>query len=608
MSATRGIALIVVLGLLLLAVGCAQQDTREDSATAEPSPQETVSEEIAPEPTVPETTEPGDEPSDRLMSEGHFVLELDGAQILDEEYAVAFQPEEGYMLISQSTLDVGGVTIELAQQAQFDRELRPVFYQLAAETPSGAQIISAQMGLEGLTMEVRVGSSTRDAVIADARDTALLDNNVISHFAVLLMAIRADAIEPAFTAAIPQALLSLPGRFEGPSPAVLRSPAGELEAERFDVFLGDTRIVLVAVDGRLGVLANVSQGTFGYDLGLFPEGVEVAGLLEDSSLPESIVEETLSFENDDLILEGTLATPSGSGPHPAVLFLHGSGPVDRDGNAAGMPMDAYRQLAHVLAEGGVASFRYDKRGVGASGGDTATASMTDLISDGVAALNVLRQHNGIDSEHLFLVGHSEGAYLAPRIALEESVAGIALLAGAARPLDEITWWQIETMLRQSEAPLAQIEAARVQQNEYFAFVENSTGEWSDYTNEDLQAEMTWLSDVAADQIRATPLGLSWLREHYTADTQRTLARIGVPVFALNGEKDTQVPASEGALISEILMNAGNEDVVVYALEDLNHLLRYHPEEPSLIVRHIDQPVDERVGELLLGWILDVVGR
>jgi len=541
-----------------------------------------------------------------LIAGGHFVLEQAGATVLDEEYTVFFHPVEGYMLLSQGELRTGGEVVSLAQQAQYDRDFLPIFYQLAAETSAGPQIISAQMGLTGLTMEVRIGAAHHEGVVSGAPNLALLDNNLIGHYAMLLMAIRAEALDREFTAAIPQALISLPARADGPNTVEFRSGAITYEGKQFDVHLGDTHIVLIEYEGRLAGLVNRTQGAVGYDAERFPDGIEVLGE-EEETLPGNVVEEGVSFESAGLTLAGTLAVPTGSGSLPAALFLHGSGPVDRDGNAAGVPMDAYRQMAHGLAEVGIASLRFDKRGVGASEGDAATASMSDLLDDARAALAALRLQSKIDPSRVLLIGHSEGAYLGPILAGEDDqIAGLALLAGAARPLDEITRWQIETVLRQQGASEAQIQASLEQEDEYIAFVEGSTGEWADYSIEDLQAMLPWLAGEAAAQLLSTPLSLSWIREHYAADTEAALGRVTCPVFILNGEKDMQVPSAEGEAIRQILEASGNTDVVVQALPDLNHLLRHHPEEPSLIFRHIEEPVDARVIELLRAWAVELL--
>jgi len=540
-----------------------------------------------------------------LIGGGQFVLEHEGAVLLEEEYTVFFHPVEGYMLLSQGELRAGDEVISLAQQAQYDRDFLPIRYRLTAETSAGPQKISAQTGPTGLAMAVRIGSEFYEAPVVIASNLALLDNNLIGHFAMLLMAIRAEALGREFTAVVPQKLLSLPGRVEGPNTVEFRSGEITHEGKRFDVSLGDTQIVLIEFEGRLAGLLNRTQGTLGYDAGRFPDGIEILGEDVGAVLPEGVTEQEVTFTSAGLTLAATLALPTGEGPFPAALFLHGSGPVDRDGNAPGMPMDAYRQLAHALAEAGIASLRFDKQGTGSSEGDASQASMSDLIDDARAGLVALRARPEIDASRVILIGHSEGAYLGLSLAGEdEELAGLALLAGAARPLDEITRWQIETILRRQGAGEDQIQASLDQEDEYIAFVEESTGEWSDYTLEELQAAISWLSEATAAQLAATPLSLSWLREHYLADSEAAVARVACPVFVLNGDKDMQIPSGEAERLREILEGAGNDDVTIHVVPDLNHLLRYHPEEPSLLFRHISEPIDPRVIELLRQWAVE----
>ena len=556
--------------------------------------------------TGPEIEKPKPETQGELIASSSFILELEGTPILTEEYTIFHHPEEGYTLISQGALHVGDEPIHLVQTTQYDEALRAVDYELIGESEAVRDRITATAETNGLALKVETGGAEHSITVPVVSDYAILDNNLIGQFAMLLLAVQADAIGGDFTAVVPQKLLSLPGQIAGPERIEFVSGRATHEADLYRVGLGDTTVDLIESEGRLVGLVNRAQGTVGYDAGRFPEGIEV--LEEEDALPAGLREVEVSFESGGVTLAGTLALPEAEEPLPAVLFLHGSGPIDRDGNAPGLPMDAYRQLAYGLAEAGIASLRYDKRGAGESGGDSTTASMTDLVGDARAALRALRDRPEIDPSRVILVGHSEGAYLAPQIAAEDdALAGIALLAGAARPLDEITRWQVETALRMSGADDEQVEASLEQQDEYTAFVENSTGEWADYTVEDLQNELAWLTDAAASQLLGTQLGLTWLREHYLANTQAVLAQVSVPVFVLNGEKDLQVPSSEGEAIREILEGVGNEDVAVHELADLNHLLRYHSEAPNLLFRHIEEPVDARVIELLREWAVEHVG-
>ena len=568
------LGLAIVLGLLALAFGAALFDGIEE---------------------IP------DEDQGELVDAGHFLLEQDGTALLEESYALFFHPVDGYMLVSQGELAAGDQVISLSQQTQYDRDFLPVFYHLAAETPSGPQIVSAQMGVAGLTMEVRVGSLPQTVEVPVAEDLAVLDNNLIGQYAVLLMAIRAEALDREFTAAVPQALLSLPARVDGPNSITFRSGDNTFDGKRFDLHLGDTTIVLIEHGNRLAGLINQRQNTLGYNVSLFPDGIAIEPVEDD--VAEGIDEREIAFASDGLTLYGTLALPAESeGPFPAALFLHGSGPVDRDGNTAGLEMDAYQQLAYALARAGIASLRFDKRGVGESDGDASLASRADLLSDARAAFKALQSQPEIDPTRCILIGHSEGAYLAPILAVEdETVDGIVLLSGAARPLDVITRWQVETLLRQQGVDGEALDAALAQQDQYTAFVETSEGGWGDYTVEQMQEAMPWLTEDAAVQLKSTLLSLEWLREHYLDEPADTIRAVTAPVLIINGEKDVQVPASEAGLLDDLLREGGNEDVTAVILPDLNHLLRRHPEAPNLIYRHLDEPVDPRVTDALIEW-------
>ena len=551
----------------------------------------------------------------QLVDSGHFILEMNGIPILEESYTLEFHPADGYLLNSQGTIVANGQTVTLAQQTQYDRNFLPINYQLAADTPSGTQIISAQMGLSGLDMEVRVGLSIQNAKVVDVENLALLDNNLIGQFAVMLRAIRTEAIDRNFTAAIPQALLSLPARLEGPNSVTFHSGEATFVGKQFDLYLGDTVINLIEYEGRLVGLTNRNQGTIGYDLNVCPHGIRLALAPDDDTVGEAI-EREVAFMSGDLSLAGTLRLPlADNDVYPAALFIHGSGPVNRDGNAVDlatgnivMEIDVYRQLAAALSDVGIASFRFDKRGVGDSEGDAMLASRSDLLDDARAAIQALREQPEIDPNRIILIGHSEGSYLAPVLAVEDpDMAGVVLLAGGARALDAITRWQVESLLGQQGIEGAALEAALAQQDQYTAFVEASQGEWSDYTVAELQAEISWLSEDAAAQLKASPLALSWLREHYLAEPAEVITQLQDPVLIVSGEKDFQVPSSEAGLLSELLATAGNDDVIVYVFPDLNHLLRYHPEEPNLTYRHVNEPVDPRVIEVVQDWILEHFG-
>lgn len=135
-------------------------------------------------------------------------------------------------------------------------------------------------------------------------------------------------------------------------------------------------------------------------------------------------------------LHGTYAKPANAaGRKPAVLIIAGSGPTDRNGNGPALSTDSYRKLAEGLATAGIASLRYDKRGIGESRAKVTKEEdvmFEDFVADAASAANDLLQRKDVSS--VLLAGHSEGAILALAAASRVEVAGIVLLAAPGRNL------------------------------------------------------------------------------------------------------------------------------------------------------------------------------
>ncbi len=543
-----------------------------------------------------------------LMSSGHFVLMRGSTKWLDESFSLFLVPGGEHLLVSQGTLTVSGVSVDIAEQTRYDGEYRPLAYQLAADTPAGVQIVSAQRSDRSFTMEVRAGAARQSTDGAVDENLFLLDNNVIAHYAVLLAAMDSGEVGQTFSAAVPQALTQIPSRWDVPAAVRFRSGDTAYEGQKIVVHLGDTAIDLVSYDGRLVGLVNRTQGTIAYDVDLLPDGFALVEA-EEISTAGDIVEKPVSFRSGDLTLAGTLTLPATQTPPLCVVLLvAGSGPVDRDGNAAGFRMDAYRQLAHALAGSGIASLRYDKRGVGESAGDAATASRADLLADVRAAWDALSARSELAETPRVALGHSEGTYLVEDLAAgNPDVDGLILLCGSPQSLADVTRWQVETLLRQQGATDEQVRVALEQEDEYLAFVKASSGQWSDYTVAELRTALPWLTDAAAQQLKASPLGLAWLREHYNANPRASLSRIACPVLILSAGKDVQVPPADGEAMAEVLKASGNTRVTSVLLADLNHVLRHHPEEPNLVYQHLDEPVDRRVPAALEEWVREELG-
>ena len=157
----------------------------------------------------------------------------------------------------------------------------------------------------------------------------------------------------------------------------------------------------------------------------------------------------LAFDSAGHTLSGTLTIPDSPGLPglpgllSVALLVSGSGPIDRDSNAKRLKIDIMGQVASHMASMGIASFRYDKRGVGESEGDYMSTGFYDNVSDARAALEVLRDQSDIDPDSLVVIGHSEGALIASELAAHDpTLVGVVLLSGAAENGEDILRWQM----------------------------------------------------------------------------------------------------------------------------------------------------------------------
>jgi alpha-beta hydrolase superfamily lysophospholipase len=169
-----------------------------------------------------------------------------------------------------------------------------------------------------------------------------------------------------------------------------------------------------------------------------------------------VSETTIRFTVGTDVLAGTLRIPDSDGPFPAALLVPGSGPVDRDSNHPRMPLDVTRQVAEALAARGVATLRYDKRGIGESSaaGDWRRYGVQDRIDEAAEALRTLRSRAEADPSALFVIGHSEGALAAGALgAADPSLAGVVLLSASATPGSELLVWQSEQVAGSLPKPI-----------------------------------------------------------------------------------------------------------------------------------------------------------
>ncbi len=299
-----------------------------------------------------------------------------------------------------------------------------------------------------------------------------------------------------------------------------------------------------------------------------------------------MIESIISISSGDLTLEGTLTT-SEALPGPAALLISGSGPIDRNSNAKRLPINVMGQIATDLAAKGIASLRYDKRGVGQSRGDYLSAGFGDNIDDARAALTALRARPEINPDQVVVIGHSEGALIASALAADEQLAGVGLLAGAATNGKAVLQWQAQQVLPTLPKPVKLLMKLLRQdlvrtQTKRLERIESST------------------DDVI--RIQFVKLNAKWFREFMSFEPLAALGQAAVPVLAITGMKDIQVNPADVALMEQAVPTPFTGHLV----DDVTHLLRAEPGAASVRTykKQARRPIDERVIELLTTWVVE----
>ncbi|MFD2093928.1 alpha/beta hydrolase family protein [Blastococcus deserti] len=284
-------------------------------------------------------------------------------------------------------------------------------------------------------------------------------------------------------------------------------------------------------------------------------------------------------------LGGTLTLPDGAGSHPAVLIASGSGPLDRNSNHRRARFGVARQLAHALAAGGLASLRYDKRGIGDSPGHWRTAGLHDNVDDLGRAREALAARPEVDPDRILLAGHSEGAILAAALAARGvPTSGVVLLSMSGAPGEDVLRWQARRIPPTLPAPVRGLLGL------FRVDLEKKV-----LANHDRVRATT--TDVA--RIGGAKVNARWHREFMSHDPRDDLRRIGAPVLAVTGGKDLQVDPAHLQVVAATVPGGAWTAL----LPDVTHALRRQPGPPSMGAyrKELRQPVDQEVLGTVVGW-------
>jgi pimeloyl-ACP methyl ester carboxylesterase len=296
-----------------------------------------------------------------------------------------------------------------------------------------------------------------------------------------------------------------------------------------------------------------------------------------------------------------------------VVTITGSGPQDRDECVVGVR--PFRQLADELGRHGIATLRYDDRGVARSTGDFKAATPVDFADDAQAAVAFLRSRTDVDTKHIGVLGHSEGGIIGPMVAARDpGVAFVVMWAGTGVPLEQVIVRQTGEISKAEGTPPAQVahELSLLQTLLRLRHAHKDRDKLRTAVAAETKKMITRKEldeigdfDIWVDaQIKV--VWNPWFNWYLDYDPKTSLSKITVPVLAVNGALDKQVdPTINLAAIKSALAN--NKDVTIVELPGLNHV--FQRAKTGGVSEYVKNPpvIDSSVLDTTTTWIRKHVG-
>ena len=296
-------------------------------------------------------------------------------------------------------------------------------------------------------------------------------------------------------------------------------------------------------------------------------------------IPEDVNETIVEFGKSGWELPGTLTIPENGEKHPVVILVHGSGPNDRNESIG--PNKPFRDIAWGLAKEGIATLRYDKRTFVYSAKFSSLSEFTvydEVVEDVILAIQYLKTLENIDTNKIYILGHSLGGMLIPRIAQETvDVAGYIAVAAPVSHLEDIIIEQIR-YINGLDGNITDDEKKAV---ELYEKMRDNVKKLDANTSFD------------HDELFGIPASY-WLdlKDYNPAEAAKEISN---PLLILQGERDYQVSMKEFEIWKDTLGNPGNVTYISYA--GLNHILikgtdKSQPDEYNIIGQIDDEIIED----------------
>jgi pimeloyl-ACP methyl ester carboxylesterase len=495
-----------------------------------------------------------DPPPAVATDEAQFAVFLRSRMVGTEEIAVT-RNANGWRIISSGRLAAPLNIVNRRLDIQYDPDWQPLTMTLDATVRGQSQSIRTTIGANTAASQIVVDGRPGSSSAATSAEI-FLPSPFFGAFEALAARLRTAS----------------PGTTLGaiaPPQTEMAVLVGESAIERIQTpkELINARHTHVTITPRIEGAGSLEADIWGDESGrLLRVSIPSQGLeaLREDIASVSTRRVPISRPNDEQVripsngftMVGTLSRPTapGAAPLPAVVLVGGTGPTDRDESMFGIPM--FGQLADTLANAGFAVLRYDKRGVGQSGGRPEAATLTDYANDARAAVKFLDDRRDIDSDRITVLGHGEGGAIAMLAASREKrIASLVLVAAIGTTGAELNMEQV----RRAAARSSKSDADK-----------QNTIELQQKIQQAVLSGVGWTDDLIAYRGQAdTP----WFESYLAYDPARVMRDIRQPLLIVHGGLDTQVPPAHADRLAELAnLRKNRAPTQVVKVAGVNHLL------------------------------------
>jgi uncharacterized protein len=330
-------------------------------------------------------------------------------------------------------------------------------------------------------------------------------------------------------------------------------------------------------------------------------------------------EVTVINKGADVTLAGTFTYPEKGDNFPTIVLITGSGPQDRDEAILGHR--PFLVLSDYLTRHGIAVLRCDDRGIGKSTGNFGTSTTKDFVTDALACVEYLKARKEVDKKNIGLIGHSEGGIIAPMAAMKsKDVSFIVLMAGTGlngrkilelqsrliakaegesdeniNKMMEINTKLYDIAIQEKDSSRAEAKIHKVL-DDFYSTMPDSVKNSPENSKERLYAQTKTLLSP-------------WFRFFLSYEPKENLSKLKIPVLAVNGEHDLQVPPKENlAAIESALKTAGNKNYKVVEIPKLNHLFQTSVTGSPTEYSKIEETIAPIALSTISDWILMVTKK